>query len=55
MPSINKRKTLKSRDKLRLMKIDNDNHLLIRIKNQLSLTVINCHQRLQLFMTIDDY
>ena len=40
----NKRKTLKSCDKLWFMKIDNDNHWLIDWCHQSSSIVINCHQ-----------
>ena len=37
-PALNKQKTLRSRNKLQLMTIDN--HLLLRVKNQMSSIVI---------------
>ena len=43
-PTFNKREMLKSCDKLRLMKINDNNHWFIRIKNQLSSIIISHHQ-----------
>ena len=45
----NMRVTLKSRDKLRLMKIGNDNHWLIRIKNQSPSIAINVYNVFHVF------